>query len=77
MIADDTPLLPEVIAYSVIQEARTFGVKFFDGLDYDHLIQKDGEYYVPSPAFVTIAYGKFPAKSSKDVAKKGSKPKFS
>lgn len=52
------------------------GRYIFNGLDHDNLIQKDGEHYVPSPAFVTIAFGKFPAKSSKDVAKKGSKSKF-
>lgn len=44
MIADDTPLLPEVVAYSVIQEARTFGVKFFDGAE-KYLVERAERHY--------------------------------
>ncbi len=51
------------------------GPYIFNGLR-DKYIQKDGEHFVPSTEFVTIVYGKFPAESSKDVVKKGSKPSF-
>ena len=51
------------------------GRYIFNGLDSDKYILKDGEYFVPSPEFVTIVYGKFPAKCDEDVVLEGSKRK--
>ncbi len=43
----------------------------FNGLDRQYII-KNGDKYVPTSEFVAIAFSKFPAKSKKDVIKKGS-----
>ena len=51
------------------------GRYIFNGLDSDKYILKDGEYFVPPPEFVTIVYGKFPAKYNEDIVRKGSKRK--
>ena len=52
------------------------GRYIFNGLADDLLIQRDGDYFVPSPAFLTIAYGKFPARHEGDAAKEGSKAPY-
>lgn len=52
------------------------GRYIFNGLVDDNLIQQDGEHYVPSPAFLAIAYGKFPARHEGDAAEVGSKAPY-
>lgn len=61
------------VSREILNEECSSGNFQFNGLDKDGFIVKTGDYYAPSDGFVGIAFAKFPAKSKKDVAKKGSK----